>query len=99
MKRGNAAKNSKKAKTPPVSKDPKAFETAFQKRLGKSPADYLIEKIQSGSSVASIEYLFDIVSAEIATKNHCECKGCNLRSPTATGAVVNGHSAVRQRPA
>ena len=24
---------------------------------------------------------------------------CNLRSPTATGAVVNGHSAVRQRPA
>ena len=24
---------------------------------------------------------------------------CNLRSPTATGAVANGHSAVRQRPA
>ena len=24
---------------------------------------------------------------------------CNRRSPTATGAVVNGHSAVRQRPA
>ena len=24
---------------------------------------------------------------------------CNLRSPTATGAVVNGHSAERQRPA
>ena len=24
---------------------------------------------------------------------------CNLRSPTATGAVVNGHSAVCQRPA
>ena len=27
------------------------------------------------------------------------CLNCNLRSPTATGAVVNGHSAVRQRPA
>ena len=26
-------------------------------------------------------------------------KKCNLRSPTATGAVVNGHSAVCQRPA
>jgi len=25
--------------------------------------------------------------------------GCNLRSPTATGAVVNGHSAVHQRSA
>ena len=24
---------------------------------------------------------------------------CNRRSPTATGAVVNGHSAVRRRPA
>ena len=24
---------------------------------------------------------------------------CNRRSPTATGAVANGHSAVRQRPA
>ena len=24
---------------------------------------------------------------------------CNLRSPTATGAVVNGHSAVHQRSA
>ena len=24
---------------------------------------------------------------------------CNRRSPTATGAVVNGHGAVRQRPA
>ena len=26
-------------------------------------------------------------------------KACNRRSPTATGAVVNGHSAVRRRPA
>lgn len=75
MKRGNAAKNSKKVKTPPVSKDPKVFETAFQKRLGQSPTDYLAGKIQSGSSVSSVEYLFDIVSAEIAAKNHCTCKG------------------------
>lgn len=75
MKQGNAAKNSKKIKTPPVSKDPKVFETAFQKRLGQSPTDYLVGKIQSGSSGSSIEYLFDIVSAEIAAKNHCVCKG------------------------
>lgn len=75
MKRGSAAKHSRKPKTQPVSKDPKVFETAFQKRLGQSPTDYLVGKVQSGSSVSSIEYLFDIVSAEIASKNHCVCKG------------------------
>lgn len=75
MKRGNTAKNTKKPKTPPVNKDPKAFEIAFKKRLGQSPVDYLIGKIQSGSSLSSIEYLFDIVSAEIAMKNNCIYKG------------------------
>ena len=75
MKRDSTAKNSKKPKTPPVSKDPKVFETAFEKWLGKSPTEYLVEKIQSGSDLASIEYLFDIVSAEIARKNYCVCKG------------------------
>lgn len=75
MKRDSTAKNSKKPKTPPVSKDPKVFETAFEKWLGKSPSEYLVEKIQSGSDLASIEYLFDIVSAEIARKNYCVCKG------------------------
>lgn len=75
MKRDSTAKNSKKPKTLPVSKDPKVFETAFEKQLGKFPTEYLVEKIQSGSDFASIEYLFDIVSAEIARKNHCVCKG------------------------
>ena len=75
MKRDSTAKTSKKPKSPPVNKDPKVFEAAFQKRLGESPTDYLVEKIRSGSDLASIEYLFDIVSAEIAMKNHCECKG------------------------
>ena len=75
MKRDSAAKHSRKLKTPPVSKDPKVFETAFQKRLVQFPTDYLVEKIQSGSDVSSIEYLFDIVSAEIAMKNNCVCRG------------------------
>ena len=51
------------------------FETALQKKLGQTPMDYLVSKIQNGSSISSIEYLFDIVSAEIAMKNHCVCKG------------------------
>ena len=32
-------------------------------------------------------------------ENNMETFFCNLRSPTATGAVVNGHSAVHQRSA
>lgn len=75
MKRSNVVKNTKKSQIPPVNNNPKVFETAFEKRLGQSPVDYLIGKIQSGSSVSAIEYLFDIVSAEIARKNNCFCKG------------------------
>lgn len=46
MKRQNPAK-SKKVKTPPVSKNPKAFEDAFERNLGQHPADYPIEKLQN----------------------------------------------------
>lgn len=70
MKRPNPEK-SKKSSNPPISKDPKVFEKAFETRLGQTPVDYLIAKIQSGSSVSSISYLFDILSAEISLKNHC----------------------------
>ena len=76
MKRQRPAKN-KKVNMPPVSKNPKVFEDAFEKSLGQHPADYLIEKLRGGSSVSSIEYLFDILSADIAMKNHCTCKGFN----------------------
>ena len=74
MKRQNPAK-SQKPKKLPVSKNPIVFETAFEKKLGQTPVDYLICKVKSGSSVSSIEYLFDIISAEIAMKNNCTCKG------------------------
>ena len=74
MKRQTPPKG-KKRKKPAVSKNPKVFEEAFEKNLGQHPADYLIEKLQGGSSVSSVEYLFDILSADIAMKNHCTCKG------------------------
>ena len=74
MKRQTPPK-SKKTKNPAVSKNPKVFEDAFEKNLGQHPADYLIEKLQGGSSVSSVEYLFDILSADIAMKNNCTCKG------------------------
>lgn len=72
MKRSGAVK---KEKAPPANRNPKVFETAFEARLGQSPTDYLIGKLRSGSSVSSIEYLFDIIAAEIARKNRCFCKG------------------------
>ena len=74
MKRQTPPK-SKKTKKPAASKNPKVFEEAFEKSLGQHPADYLIEKLQGGSSVSSVEYLFEILSADIAMKNNCICKG------------------------
>ena len=40
-----------------------------------------------------------LTQAELAQKAGVTTRTCNLRSATATGAVVNGHSAERQRPA
>ena len=74
MKRQTPPK-SKKTKKPAVSKNPKVFEDAFEKNLGQNPVDYLIEKLQGGSTVPSIEYLFGILSADIVMKNNCTCKG------------------------
>lgn len=74
MKRQSPAK-CKKVKKSPVNKNPVVFETAFEKKLGQTPVEYLTNKIQGGSYRSSIEYLFDIVSAEIAMKNNCVCKG------------------------
>lgn len=82
MKRQNASK-SKKEKKPPISRNPIVFETAFEERLGQTPVDYLVNKIQGGSDISSIEYLFDIISAEIAMKNHCVCKGFAYYHPKA----------------
>ena len=44
--------------------------------------------------------LFDSIALGIVAGVCCNSfTPCNLRSPTATGAVVNGHSAVHQRSA
>ena len=75
MKRGSGVKKSRKSTAQPVRKDPKIFEAAFQKRLGQSPEAYLAEKLQNGSDISSVAYLFDIISAEIDAKNHCVCRG------------------------
>lgn len=48
------------------------FVCAFQKRLGRTPNEYITEKISTGSYIDDIKYLFDIVSAEISYKNGCK---------------------------
>ena len=71
MRRKNTNSGRSKVKAPPVSKDPEIFEEAFRRRLGQNPEDYLLDKIQGGSELASIEYLFNMMVEEIARQNHC----------------------------
>ncbi|MBE6985133.1 MAG: hypothetical protein E7434_05940 [Ruminococcaceae bacterium] len=65
----------KKKKRVSVAPKTDRFESAFKERLGRSPIDYIAEKIASGSDAHSTRYLFDIVSAEIASKSLCVCPG------------------------
>ena len=45
---------------------------AFKKRLGRTPNDYINEKIKTGSQLDAVKYLFNIVAAEIANQNNCK---------------------------
>lgn len=46
-----------------------AFEKAFQKRLGQTPVEWVRSKVEAGSQVKDIQYLFEISAAEIARQN------------------------------
>ncbi len=48
------------------------FETAFQNRLGQSPVDWIKTKIENGSQIDAIQYLFEITAAAIAQQYHCD---------------------------
>ncbi len=48
------------------------FVTAFEKRLGRTPCEYIEEKIGTGSNINDIKYLFDIMAAQISNMNDCE---------------------------
>ena len=45
---------------------------AFKKRLGRTPNDYINEKIKTGSQLDAVKYLFNIVAAEISNQNNCK---------------------------
>ena len=47
------------------------FEAAFAKRLGKTPLEFVLQKLHSGSKVADIRYQYEIMAVEIARQNDC----------------------------
>ncbi len=49
-----------------------AFRRAFVNKLGKSPKEYIRNKINVGSEVNDVRYLFNIVANKIAKDNNCK---------------------------
>lgn len=61
----------KKAPKPKINRGKLAFEQAFYKRIGQTPADFIATKLAAGSDLKSTNYLFDITAAAIAQQYHC----------------------------
>lgn len=47
------------------------FIDAFKNRLGRTPYEYIYKKIDAGSQIDDISYLFNIIAAEISRNNNC----------------------------
>ena len=54
-----------------IDPSPSSFEHAFQTRLGQTPLEWVKTKVEGGSQLESIQYLFEISAAEIARLNNC----------------------------
>ena len=68
----NAFKKSKQLKKPALNTNPQFFIAAFQKRLSRTPNEYINEKLKTGSRFEDVKYLFNVVSAEISNQNNCK---------------------------
>lgn len=68
-------RRNKKPKDPPkkifIDPSPDSFELVFQTRLGQTPFEWVKMKVEGGSQLESIKYLFEISAAEIARQNNC----------------------------
>ena len=51
------------------------FEKAFYARMGKTPKEYIENKLKTESEIDAISYLFNIISHDISLKNNCESFG------------------------
>lgn len=68
----NAFKKSKQLKKPALNTNPQFFIAAFQKRLSRTPNEYINEKLKTSSRFEDVKYLFNVVSAEISNQNNCK---------------------------
>ena len=48
------------------------FEQYFEKELKTTPQDFIVMKYKAGSSPNAVQYLYEIVSAEIGKKNRVQ---------------------------
>lgn len=65
----------KKPQAKQPKRDPKVFERAFEECVGRRPAEYLLDKMQTESRLSDIQYLFAIIEAQITTKYNCTSYG------------------------
>lgn len=68
----NSFNKRKRLKKPALKTNPQFFITAFQNRLGRTPSEYINEKLKTGSRFEDVKYLFNVVSAEISNQNNCK---------------------------
>ena len=47
------------------------FEKAFQDRIGRSPAEFIQQKLANGTEPKTIQYQYEMMAAEIARQNSC----------------------------
>ena len=47
------------------------FEKAFQDRIGRSPAEFIQQKLANGTEPKTIRYQYEMMAAEIARQNSC----------------------------
>lgn len=67
-----------KAKRPRVDRSLRAFEIAFQHRIGLTPSEWVKRKIENGSRKDDVKYLFEICASEIASQNNCRSQAFEL---------------------
>ena len=71
-------RKSTKQKWPRIDRSIRAFEAAFQRRIGSTPSEWLRRKIENGSRKDDVKYLFEICASEIASQNNCRSQAFEL---------------------
>ena len=51
--------------------DRQRFEDAFRDRIGRSPAEFIQQKLANGTEPKTIQYQYETMAAEIARQNSC----------------------------